>query len=249
MEKNIELFRNYWSKCNDDAKEKNPILQFYFDKIVHSIYGTDSFYYFVVDFSDNSIANVSKTIEEIHGLNPNTASINDIFKIIHPEDLSFVKMADDASFKFIFNKIEKKKILNYKKCYNFRAKTKSGKYSLFNHQALVLTTTKNGGYGLILNIHTNIDHLNSINNKTYSIIGLNGNPSYLNLKLRNKTSFSKREMEIVKLIADGNTNETIAKKLFISPLTVKKHRSNILNKSDCKTIAQLVKESVLSGDI
>lgn len=59
--------------------------------------------------------------------------------------------------------------------------------------------------------------------------------------------FSKREIDIIKCIADGLSSMEIAKKLFISELTVKKHRTNILFKSDCKNTAQLIKNSVLQG--
>ncbi|NIW44639.1 MAG: response regulator, partial [Gammaproteobacteria bacterium] len=41
---------------------------------------------------------------------------------------------------------------------------------------------------------------------------------------------TKREMEILKLIADGSNNSEIAKKLVISMHTVKGHVSNILSK-------------------
>ena len=41
---------------------------------------------------------------------------------------------------------------------------------------------------------------------------------------------SKREIEILKYIADQLTNEEIAKKLFLSKRTIDNHRQNILNK-------------------
>ena len=41
---------------------------------------------------------------------------------------------------------------------------------------------------------------------------------------------TKREAEILKLLAAGLTNREIASKLFISPETVKKHAGNIFGK-------------------
>jgi DNA-binding NarL/FixJ family response regulator len=41
-----------------------------------------------------------------------------------------------------------------------------------------------------------------------------------------------REIDVIKLIADGLLNKEIAKKLFISEKTVKNHVSNILRKLD-----------------
>ncbi|HEV2458868.1 MAG TPA: response regulator transcription factor [Ktedonobacterales bacterium] len=44
------------------------------------------------------------------------------------------------------------------------------------------------------------------------------------------TDLSDRELEVLKLIADGASNEQIAEKLVISEKTVKSHVSNILSK-------------------
>lgn len=43
-------------------------------------------------------------------------------------------------------------------------------------------------------------------------------------------SLSKREMEILQLVAEGLTNEEIGKAVFISPKTVKTHLNNIFDK-------------------
>lgn len=48
-----------------------------------------------------------------------------------------------------------------------------------------------------------------------------------------------KEIEIVKLIADGLTSKDIASKIFISPRTVDTHRHNILKKLKLQNAAQL----------
>ncbi len=50
-----------------------------------------------------------------------------------------------------------------------------------------------------------------------------------------------REIEIVRSIADGLTNNEIATKLFLSTVTVDTHRKNILTKLHLKNTATLVK--------
>ena len=52
---------------------------------------------------------------------------------------------------------------------------------------------------------------------------------------------TRREKESVLLIAEGNTNPEIAKKLFISPTTVDSHRKNLLAKMNMKNTASLIK--------
>lgn len=57
---------------------------------------------------------------------------------------------------------------------------------------------------------------------------------------------SKREIEVLRLIADGLTNQEIGEKLFISPLTVDSHRKNLLLKFSAKNTASLVKIAMMN---
>jgi DNA-binding CsgD family transcriptional regulator len=61
--------------------------------------------------------------------------------------------------------------------------------------------------------------------------------------------FSERELEIVKLLAEGLDVERIAAKLFISPYTVKAHKRNIFEKADVRKTAELVNKLSKTGII
>ncbi len=54
-------------------------------------------------------------------------------------------------------------------------------------------------------------------------------------------SVTKREREILSLLVEGLTSAEIASKLYISPRTVDKHRTNLLKKLDQKNTASLVR--------
>lgn len=58
---------------------------------------------------------------------------------------------------------------------------------------------------------------------------------------------TKREKEILKLIAEGMSNQEVADKLFISLRTVETHRFNLTQKLDVKNAAGLVKEALRRG--
>lgn len=58
---------------------------------------------------------------------------------------------------------------------------------------------------------------------------------------------SKREMEVLQLIAEGLTNAEIADQLFTSKRTVETHRQNILEKTQAKNTAALVKIALADG--
>ncbi len=55
---------------------------------------------------------------------------------------------------------------------------------------------------------------------------------------------TKREIEVIKLIAEGYTSHDIAEKLFISPRTVDTHRRNLLQKLNVKNTAELIKFAI-----
>jgi len=56
-----------------------------------------------------------------------------------------------------------------------------------------------------------------------------------------KGLLTKRELQVLKLIADEFTNEEIANKLFVSKRTIDAHRQNILNKTQVKNTAGLIR--------
>lgn len=58
---------------------------------------------------------------------------------------------------------------------------------------------------------------------------------------------TRRESEILKLIADGLTNQEIADQLFISTSTVDTHRKNMLLKFNAKNTASLIRLAVSNG--
>jgi len=66
---------------------------------------------------------------------------------------------------------------------------------------------------------------------------------------RSAANLTKREVEVVKLIADGLTNSEIAEKLFVSTRTVENHRSNLLQKTGAKNTAALVMYAIQNGII
>ena len=62
-----------------------------------------------------------------------------------------------------------------------------------------------------------------------------------------RTELSDRELEVLRLIANGKDNAQIARELFISPKTVKNHISNILMKLHIQNRIQAAVYAVRSG--
>jgi two-component system response regulator NreC len=61
------------------------------------------------------------------------------------------------------------------------------------------------------------------------------------------SALTEREREILKLVAEGHTNNQIAERLFISPKTVDTHRTHIMDKLNLHSRAELVKYAMRRG--
>ena len=64
-----------------------------------------------------------------------------------------------------------------------------------------------------------------------------------------KESLTKREVEILKCITDGLSNQDIADSLNISVRTVEAHKHNIMNKLEIFNTAELVKYALKNNII
>jgi DNA-binding NarL/FixJ family response regulator len=62
-----------------------------------------------------------------------------------------------------------------------------------------------------------------------------------------QVEFSQREIEILRLIAEGLTNTEMSDKLFISKRTIEGHRQNLIDKTGSRNTAALIRFAVLSG--
>ncbi|MEP3389203.1 MAG: response regulator transcription factor [Reichenbachiella sp.] len=76
---------------------------------------------------------------------------------------------------------------------------------------------------------------------------MNGSQYYDRLKNFNSSEeeikqykLSARELDVIKLVAEGLTSQEIADQLFISELTVQTHRRNVMRKLDLKNSVQVV---------
>lgn len=248
MTSEIQQLHSVW--LHNRSSQDTSFPQVSFGELTNSIISTGPFCYYVIDFFNMGLSNVSASIEELTGFDPDTVTFTDILGAIHPDDVDFVVKAEAFLTRFFNETIGREKLLTYKISYNFRGRLKGGDYVMFNHQALMLTLDEDGGYGKSLNINTRIDHLSNVNNFKVSLIGLNGEPSFMGIGLEDAQQvepYSKRETDVIRLLAEGLSSKAIADKLFISEQTVKTHRKNILEKTDCKNTTQLISACIRQG--
>ncbi len=65
--------------------------------------------------------------------------------------------------------------------------------------------------------------------------------------VEDEVTLSKREIEIIKEIANGLTSRQISEKFSVSYFTIETHRKNILNKLGLNNVAELIRYAAESG--
>ena len=115
--------------------------------------------------------------------------------------------------------------------------------SSFNQQSFIQKMMDNGASGYVLKNATREELIEAIDTVVAGHTFLSHEAA--NTVKKNEDSkiplITRREKEVLILIADGLTNNQIAEKLFISNTTVDTHRKNLLAKFEVKNTANLIR--------
>ncbi len=114
--------------------------------------------------------------------------------------------------------------------------------STFNQQSFIQKMMDNGASGYVLKNATQEELVEAIETVMKGRIYLNEEVSQaLRKENPDRIVLTRREKEVLELIAGGLTNAEIAAKLFISITTVDTHRKNLLAKFEVRNTASLVR--------
>ena len=118
--------------------------------------------------------------------------------------------------------------------------------STFNQQSFIQKMVDNGASGYLLKNATKDELLEGIQavvkgKMYYSMEAAQTLRSQTDSKV---PVITRRQKEMLELIAEGMTNNEIAEKLFISVATVDTHRKNLLARFEVKNTAALVKMAI-----
>jgi len=121
--------------------------------------------------------------------------------------------------------------------------------STFNQGLYIKQMMENGASGYILKNSSREELLKAIHAVCDGGIYFSGEvgeslKQYQRSSVMEVPVLSRREKEVLELIAEGYTNPQIAEKLFVSPFTVDSHRKNLIAKLNVKNTAMLIRFAV-----
>jgi DNA-binding CsgD family transcriptional regulator len=172
------------------------------------------------------------------------------YRKIHPMDV--------LSFGLIFPKINSalksltaEDKLAARFTFDVRIKCKDGRYKNILQNCSVLSLSPSGKPYILFFASTDITAYKKGTSMNYNLSVQRAGKGMVTLLTGSmkgeNVPLTPRELEILQLIADGNSEKGISDKLFLSPQTVKTHRKNMLQKTDAKNSVDLVRMGIANG--
>lgn len=263
MSREITHIVNFWKEeVSDHIKEHVPYHVSDQLKRVAAFFSPGLFYYYILNFHDLEMDYVHENTKKILGIAAEDFNIASLLKTLSPEELEAMEKKEALVADFLFRFLKPEEILDYKVVYFLRLQDTAGDLHSILHQVSTLTVSDTGKVEHVLGVHTDVSHLGLINHNKVSFISLSGGKSYYNLDPekgkfdpedcqlnapRISEALTRRELEVIKLMAMGLNSEKIADELSVSSHTIRTHRKNILKKTACANTSELVGKCLIEG--
>lgn len=243
--------RKKWNEIGRITDLEQLALEFNVYKKFIELVQVGESYFFTFHPGAHRIEFVSENITSVLGYSPEEFTVEFVLNNIHPEDLPY--FGDfEATVVHFKKQLPLEKIMKYKTRYNYRLRNKKGEYVHILQQSITIEMDDSGAVLRNFVIHTDISQISHFQKMQLSFIGLDGEPSYIHVPHLQKFSsqkevFTNREKEILHYIVQGCTSQEISGKMHRSIHTIQTHRKNILHKSGCKNLNELLIKSVKEG--
>ncbi|MBL0739466.1 PAS domain-containing protein [Flavobacterium sp. GN10] len=247
----LEELQKIWNDVSKSNRYTSPDYNIDYIKKIVDIFSIGEYYYLIFNLATSTIEYVQENVTKVLGCLPQDFTTEYSIANIHPEDIPFFLNIENTAMHF-FSNFSSEKIMKYKIRYDYRIKHKNGNYIRILQQIYTIQTTSEGRPLRVLDIHTDITNLKSTGKPILSFIGLDDEPSFIDVKLRtiykpSKEILTKREKEILKNLCDGHSSKSLSIKLFLSVETINTHRRNILRKTQTKNITEAIIKGIKEG--
>ncbi|MEC4115086.1 LuxR C-terminal-related transcriptional regulator [Myroides pelagicus] len=195
-------------------------------------------YYFIVNCQVNNTEYISSSILEVLGYSAEEFNMNLFTSLMHPDDLDYRNKCEYHTAE-LRKHVSYTALSQYLVSYSFRLKTKQGHYITIKQEYQTIETDK---YGRMLKNfvhHEIIEDYKTRPESDFQIIDKQKNRC---INFNTKFKLTKREVEILDLIHEGYQSKEISDMLNISHHTTQTHRKNILSKTKCSSLIEVLKK-------
>ena len=251
----LELFNNetveIWKKMSSKSATSRLDIELELYKKLLNFFQVGDYYYFIFNIKNIGFDLVSLQIENVLGYSKSEFTVPLFMDILHPDDRPYFLSFETKTAEFL-QLLPIEKIMKYKVRYDFRLKKKNGDYIRVLHQVIIFEHDDEGGIIRSLGVHTDITHLKRDGKPVLSLIGIDGEPSYLDIDIKNKEIKSKeiltpKEKDVLRLLIEGKLSKEVSGLLNISKQTVDRHRKNMLQKNNLNNTSELIGKAIRNG--
>lgn len=247
----LEEANKIWETINMEGSVENLNYEMELQRKLINLFHVGNFYYYIFDVMNGCFKYINPNIQKVLGYTAHDMTVEYFFSRIHPEDQPLMLNYENTTVEF-FKQLPGDKIDKYKFSYDYRIRNVEDKYVRLLQQVITIQYSKTDNILLTLGIHTDISHIKKDGPSYLSFIGLEGEPSYIDVQVDriykpSKNILTNREKQVVNLIISGANTQQIASVLFISAHTVSTHRKNILAKIGVKSVGELTRKVIQEG--
>ncbi|QNF31968.1 PAS domain-containing protein [Adhaeribacter swui] len=247
-----ELLQKWKSQSYDDVRinyddfiQSNPLLQTFLNM--------GACVTWIIDLRTLRFPFISSNVKQLVGYDVQQflgQGVPFISQIMHPRDLPKAAKLANIIWDFLLA-VPPAQRQNYKFNGDYRIVKPDGSVVRVLEQNSILQLDRKGNITHLLGAVSDITHWKKTDDSIVSITCTEDDTCFFcssdDAYLKPQVMLSKREKEIVRLIAEGYNSKFIADKLFISFHTVNTHRQNIIEKTHTKNTSGLVQFAVCHG--
>jgi len=194
---------------------------------------------YVIDFNENKLL-YKKGISNVLGYTDDEMTLPLLFETYHPDDEETIsKVIRESILHTIKDPSHGTKNILYLK---YRRKRKDGTYITVLSQSHVYDLDTDGNRMKTFTRLTDVSFTNDFKNLSYSFQAHNLDKEAFERQIHEAylDFFTKRENDVIEEMSNGASNHEISNNLYISEHTVATHRKNILRKSACHNVDELM---------
>ncbi len=234
---NIGIFREFQKLCKNERKPKLELIKKMVD---NGIFLTENQFYYFLNYQDLKVIGTSPQVEKILGVKPEDFTLQKHLELVHPDDVMLVNTIVRTGLLWCRTHpvvpIETVFMVEYRIRHN-----DLGHYFKVQRQVIFLDVSDKNLLLITMGIITNIEGIKKDDKVRYDTEGPGVEGFFVpEIDQTIDVTLSKREVMVLKLMAEGLSSKKISEKLFITKSTVDGHRRNMLRKTGLKTSIELI---------